>query len=516
MTNVVQSVSPWMETTIAPAHSPLTKSTTTDVCVVGGGIVGITTAYLLAREGQSVIVLDSRDVGYGETARTTAHLSNANDNRYVEIERLHGEEGARLAAESHTAAIDRIEAIVAEEHLDCGFSRLDGYLFEPPGESTDLLSRELQAAHRAGLTTVYQLERSVLPSFDTGPSLCFPRQAVIEPLAYLKALAEIIKARGGRIFSNAQVTAVQGGSSARVDTAGGATVSAGAVVVATNTPVNDRFAIHTKQAAYRTYVVAVRVPRGSVPHALFWDTANPYHYVRLLEARHNGREGDLLLVGGEDHKTGQADDADDRYTRLMEWARERFEGSGPVEYRWSGQILETIDGLAFIGVNPLDAENVFVATGDSGHGMTHGTIAGILLTELILGRSNPWAKLYDPGRKTLRAAWDFARENLNVVARYADYILGETLDSADTIPPGEGGIVRQGLKYLAVYRDPDGFLHEHSAICPHLGCIVQWNSAEHTWDCPCHGSRFDARGGVLQGPAVGPLAEIGEVVAHHS
>ncbi len=501
-----QSTSLWMATASVPEQPALTEDLKTDVCVVGAGIAGMTTAYLLTRAGKSVVVLDDGPVGAGQTQRTTAHLSNALDDRYFRIEWLHGTEGARLAAESHTAAIDRIEAAAREEGIACDFERLDGYLFLPPGGSPDVLDRELEAARRAGLTGVERLPRAPLDGFDTGPCLRFPRQGQFHPLKYLAGLAEAIRRGGGRLFSGAHAEAITGGAPARVRVRGGRVVTAGAVVVATNTPVNDRVAIHTKQAPYLTYVIGARVPHGSVPRALYWDTLDPYHYVRLQPG--SGAE-DVLIVGGEDHKTGQADDQASRHARLEAWARERFPMLGAVEFRWSGQVLETIDGLAFIGRNPGDEPNVFVATGDSGMGMTHGTIAGLLLTDLILGRENPWAALYDPARKTLRAAGEFARENLNVLGQYGDWLTGGEVTSPDDIAPGKGAVIRRGLTKVAAYRDEQDVVHERSAVCTHLGCIVGWNDAEKTWDCPCHGSRFDPLGRVLNGPANRDLAPAG-------
>lgn len=503
-----QSTSIWMATVVVPQAPALAEDARADVCVVGAGIAGMTTAYLLTREGKSVVVLDDGPVAGGQTQRTTAHLSNAIDDRYVEIERLHGEQGSRLAAESHTAAIDRIEMIAREQKIDCDFERLDGYLFQPPGESSDLLDRELDAARRAGLAGVERLTRAPLASFDTGPCLSFPRQGQFHPLKYLAGLARAVGQSGGRIFSQAHAESIAGGTPARVTTATGRTVTADAVVVATNTPVNDRVAVHTKQAAYLSYVIGALVPRGSVPRGLYWDTLDPYHYVRLqpLPAGTGpgagGADGhEVLIVGGEDHKTGQADDQAGRYARLEAWARERFPAMREVRFRWSGQVMESIDGLAFIGRNPLDEPNVFIATGDSGMGMTHGTIAGILLTDLILGRENPWATLYDPSRKTLRAAGEFAKENLNVARQYADLVTGGDVGSAEDVRPGTGAVVRRGLSKVAVYRDEQGNTRQRSAICPHLGCVVDWNDAEKTWDCPCHGSRFDRLGRVINGPA---------------
>jgi Rieske Fe-S protein len=272
-------------------------------------------------------------------------------------------------------------------------------------------------------------------------------------------------------------------------------------VVATNTPVNDRFVIHTKQSPYTTYVIGARIPRDSIPAMLLWDgpfdTHEAYHYIRV--ARED--DHDVLVVGGEDHKTGQHNDGAQRWGKLEQWTRNRFPMVEEIEFRWSGQVMEPVDSLAFIGRNPDDDPNVFIATGDSGMGMTHGTIAGMLLTDLIMQRENPWTELYDPSRKTASALKDFVEENVNVAAQYADLVTPGEVDSIDDIANGDGRIVRTGLSKAAVYRDNDGVIHSMSAVCPHLGCIVAWNSAEKTWDCPCHGSRYDRLGEVINGPA---------------
>jgi len=491
----------WVATSELHSRPPLGADISAEVCVVGAGIAGLTTAYLLSEEGRSVVVLDDGPIAGGETSRTTAHLVNALDDRYFEIEHMHGAKGAQLAAASHTSAIDRIEAIVAQERIECEFERLDGYLFVPPGDSADLLNKELEAAHRAGLKGVERIARAPLKNFDTGACLRFPRQAQFHPLKYLSALVQVIEKRGGRIFNATHADHFKDGEGVTVKTGKGWAVSAGAVVVATNTPVNDWVAIHTKQAAYRTFVIGVPVAQGSVPRALYWDTPDPYHYVRVEgEAGH-----EVLIVGGEDHKTGRADDADERFARLEAWTRERFATTGKVEFRWSGQVMEPIDSLAFIGRNPGN-KNIYVATGDSGNGMTHGTIAGILLTDLILGRQNEWEALYDPGRITLRAAPEFASENVNAAAQYSDYVTGGDVDNVQELTPGTGGIIRRGVKKVAVYRDTHGKLHECTAVCPHLGGIVHWNHTEKTWDCPLHGSRFDPFGEALNGPANTGLA----------
>jgi len=515
----------WAATATMPSYAPLEADTTADVCVVGAGIAGLTTAYLLTQAGKSVVVLEKGELAAGMTQVTTAHLANALDDRYTEIERLHGEAGAKLAAESHTAAIDRIEMIARTEGIDCDFLRVDGYLFLSPEHDEQLLDDELAAARRAGLRNVEKIRQAPIASFDTGPCLRFPAQGQFHPLKYLAGLARAIERGGGHIHPNSKAEQIEGGPPARVR-ANGHTVTAGSVVVATNTPVNDMVVIHTKQAPYMTYVIGATVPRGSVERALYWDTEDPYHYVRLqpLGDDDTGSTGagtgaagpgattedarDLLIVGGEDHKTGQADDTLARHARLEEWTRQRFPMIEDIAFTWAGQVMETIDGVALIGRNPLDTENVFVVTGDSGMGMTHGTIAGMLLTDLIMGRENAWATLYDPSRKTMGAAGEFAKENVNVAAQYADWVTGGDVSSPDEIPKGWGAVIRRGLSKVAVYRDDEGAVHERSAVCPHLGCIVHWNANERTWDCPCHGSRFEPRGKVFNGPANSDLGKV--------
>ena len=503
-----RTTSVWMTTATVPDFSKLLTNAQADVCIVGAGIAGLTTAYLLGRAGKSVIVLDDGPIVSGETERTTAHLVTALDDRYVDLERLHGEKGARLAAESHSEAIDRIAQIVRDEHIDCDFEYLNGYLFVPPGESTNVLDREMAAAQRAGLRYVHLVPRTAITSFDSGRALCFSRQAQIHPLKYLAALSQAIIRDGGRIYTKTHATKIAGGKSARIATQDGLTVTSGAVVVATNTPVNDLLAIHTKQAAYRTFVIGAIVPAGSISKGLYWDTADPYHYVRLSRSLSVGSE--VLIVGGEDHKTGQADDAEARYARLEKWACARFPMMTHVAFRWSGQVMQPVDGLAFIGRNPMDEPNVYIATGDSGNGMTHGTIAGMLFTDLIQGRDNAWSTLYEPSRKTLGALNIFAKETLNMAAQYADWVTPGDVKEDLLVPPGSGAVVRRGLKKIAVYCDDAGRLHERSARCPHLEGIVMWNHSEQTWDCPCHGSRFDRFGKVVNGPAISDLPSADE------
>jgi glycine/D-amino acid oxidase-like deaminating enzyme/nitrite reductase/ring-hydroxylating ferredoxin subunit len=421
-----------------------------------------------------------------------------------------------VIAESHTAAIDCAERIVREHKIDCNFERLNGYLFLPPGGSVRELMQELEAIHRAGLRDVERVDSVPNTKIASDAVLRFPQQAQFHPLKYLNGLARVIVDLGAQIFTGTRVVSVEDGDTVKVKTPEGYTISAQAAVVATNCPINDRLVIHSKQAPYATYVICLRVTR-QVDHALFWDTALtaedekqeigpvPYHYVRLAR----DEEGDVLMIGGEDHKTGQAEDWEQRFAKLERWARDRFPFIGEITDRWSGQVMEPVDGVAYIGRNPGE-QNVYVVTGDSGNGITHGILAGSLIFDLVAGRENPWAKLYEPSRKTLkpRVLADYVAENANVAAQFRDYVTSGSVKALNEIKPGEGAVLRDGAKKIAAYRDDSGKLHALSAVCPHLKCVVRWDGCEKTWDCPCHGSRFDAFGCVLNGPAVSDLESI--------
>lgn len=497
------SESLWMETRLQ-AFPPLEKDINVDVCIVGAGIVGLTCAYTLTKQGKSVAVIDQGPIAGGQTARTTAHLTWALDDRYYLLEKMFGEQGARLAAESHSAAIDYIEKIILDEKIECDFERVDGYLFVPPEDSKAILDKELTAIQKTGLEIIKLAECPLSSSFDIGTCLLFPRQAQFHILKYLQGLIKAILKHNGKIFCSTHVSNIEDGFPCTVKTESGLKISANSVIVATCTPINNRFFIHMKQAAYRTYVIAGSIPKGSVPKGLYWDTPDPYHYVRIQKHASNPHL-DWVIVGGEDHKTGQDQAIDAKYDHLEEWARLRLPMLGKIEYRWSGQVFEPIDSIAFIGRNPMD-KNIYIATGDSGNGLTHGTIAGILLPDLILGRENNWKDLYEPSRKTLSAAAVFIDETLNVAIQYGDWFTPGEINKIDSLSPDEGIILREGLKKIAVYKDAQNRVHTNSAFCPHLGGCVRWNHGEKSWDCPCHGSRFDGCGNVMNGPAINNLS----------
>jgi glycine/D-amino acid oxidase-like deaminating enzyme/nitrite reductase/ring-hydroxylating ferredoxin subunit len=499
------SRSPWTDVVI-PTTAPLTDNTGAEICVVGAGIAGLTTAYLLLLEGRDVIVLERGEIGNGETARTTAHLASWLDDDIARLERTHGADATRRAIGAGASAIDRMEQIVHELNINCQFERLDAYLFNAPGENAADLDAELRAAHRSGLTGAVWADRAPIQGFTTGPCLRFPNQATFHALSYLSGLASAVIARGGRIYTNTAVREdFEADGAMRVHTATGHSVTAQWVVVATNAPALNFLQVQAKQVAMRTYAVALEVERRDAERALYWDTEDPYHYARYHVDAPRARE--LLIVGGEDHKTGHADDADARWAALEVWARERFGGLGTITHRWSGQVLEPVDGLPFIGRYHKHPQLLCI-TGDSGQGMTHGTVGAQLVTDIILGRANPLEKVYAPARFRTRAAPRFLAEAASNTGRYAELVLPGEEDGTDGIAPGTGAIIwRKGHK-IAAYRDEHGELHERSALCTHLGCVVHWNSAETTWDCPCHGSRFSPDGEVINGPATKALAAI--------
>lgn len=479
-----------------PVFSSLNSPQAVDVCVIGGGIAGLTTAYRLLESGRSVAVLERGHLG-GETLLSTGHLTVALDQRYFRLRQTLGARAASSAAASHAFALAEIERITRAADIECDFGRVPGFLFLSGEHDPELLLRELEACRDLGIGGVEYLTQTDSLLFKPGPALRFAEQGRFHPGRYLAGLARAIQRKGGKVYSHTEATAVKGGWPARVPTSRGFEVSCEAVVVATNVPFNDRFTMQTKMAPYRSYVVGIEIPDDRDHDALFWDTAEPYHYVRTYRERSGER---IALVGGADHRTGQETSADP-HQQLRSWARERLGVEGPLRYQWSGQILEPHDGLAFIGRNPGDEANVFVACGFSGNGLTYGTIAGRLITDLINGQENEWEDLYEPARISLRTLGTFFTENARTAAPYADWLTAGDVESVDEIPAGEGAVIRQGTQKLAVYKDPHGRPHYYSAVCPHMSGLVRWNSTEKTWDCPCHGSRFDKNGNLLNGPA---------------
>jgi glycine/D-amino acid oxidase-like deaminating enzyme/nitrite reductase/ring-hydroxylating ferredoxin subunit len=505
----------WMNEPVVAAP-PLPEDADTEVVVVGSGIAGLSIAHELARLGRSVIVIDRGVIGRGMTARTTAHLASELDDTYHALIDARGEDEARRYHESQVAAINRIEAICSEEGTACDFRRLDGYLIPSEDGGTDLLEREFQACRTLGVPVEWA-ERAPMPGLDSGRCLRFPNQGRMHPTRYLAGLARAIARNGGRFFAEtAYLDHREEDGGVILETEAGPRIRARAAVFATNAPVNTKVALHTKQTPMRTYAIAGRVPRGAVPDVLLWDTLEAYHYVRIQE---QSETEDWLIVGGEDHRSGEANDMDRRIGALAEWTRRRYPGFGTVEHSWSGQVLETVDFMPFSGRAP-GCENVCLHTGDSGQGITNGVAGALTIVPLILGEDSRFAEVFEPARKpaSLVALREFADGIVGAVKNLAEHVVPGTaapddspepgeVASADELAPGAGGILREGTAKIAVYRGHDGALIRRSAVCTHVGCVVHWNPFEQCWDCPCHGSQFAPDGAVLNGPALTPLAE---------
>ncbi|HEX8571940.1 MAG TPA: FAD-dependent oxidoreductase [Allosphingosinicella sp.] len=500
-----RSLSPWMEELPAIEAPPLAADEQCDVVVIGSGIAGLSTAYELSRLGRDVVVIDRGRIGAGMTARTTAHLATELDDFYSELIKVRGEDEARLHHDSQVAAVNRIEAICRDEGIEADFRRLDGYLIPTEEGPVSDLQEEYDACRKIGVEVEWA-DRAPIPGLDSGRCLRFPNQGRFHPTRYLAGLADAIVRRGGRLYSETvHVGDEEKDGRVEITTEKGPVIRAAAAVFATNSPTNNKVEIHSKQIPDRTYVIAGRVPKGSVPDALVWDTYDAYHYVRIQEW---GEGEDLLIVGGEDHRSGEANDMDERFARLTDWTRKRYPSFGKADYRWSGQVLEPADFMPFSGRNP-GSENIYVHTGDSGQGITNGVAGSLTIVPLIIGEDSRYAPIFDPARKpaAMESLAEFVRGQVGAAKNLAEHLGPGELASVDDLKPGEGGLIRRGLHKVAAYRDLDGKLIERSATCTHLGCLVHWNGFERCWDCPCHGSQFAPDGSVLNGPAVQPLAE---------
>jgi glycine/D-amino acid oxidase-like deaminating enzyme/nitrite reductase/ring-hydroxylating ferredoxin subunit len=500
-----KNISYWTDSVQSALKNPLRENLTTDVVIVGGGLAGMSIAYCLTQSGKRVVLVEDGNIGSGETGRTTAHLVTALDDRYYHLEKVFSEEKAKLIAESHQLAIDFVEDTILKEKIDCGFERLDGYLFLHPTDTPDSLEKELVAALKAGILVDIIQETPGMLKKQT--SIRFKEQAQFHPLKYLMGLAKAIEQKGGKIYTGTHASKIDHEG---ITTSEGFTVKANHVVVATNSPVNNLFTMFEKEYAYRTYVIGALIPKNALPKALWWDTGDftidnripPYHYVRVQP--YNDLF-DLLISGGEDHPVGRIKKTQvsegERYQLLETWTRSHFL-IGEIIYRWSGQVLEPMDSLAFIGRNPNDKDNVYIVTGDSGNGMTHGTFAGLLITDLINGKENKWEDLYKPSRFTLSESTPIIKQMANEVLSFLKQMPNfNNTDELQTIKAGEGRIVKMLEEEFGVYRDKNEKLHIVSAKCAHLKCTLTWNADELSWDCPCHGSRYTYEGKVMNGPA---------------
>lgn len=498
---------PLWRRSLAPDRFPrLERDLAVDVAVIGAGITGLTTAWRLKKAGLRVAVLEAHRVAGGATGYTTGHLTAMPDRSLASLVSSHGEAKTREFLHAGQEAIGLIRAAATELGAKAELASVPGFRFSESRDGARSLRLDAELARGFGLAASYT--RDVPLPFPVAGALRLEDQAQFDAVRYVEALAEAVDGAGSRIYAGTPVTEIQDGAPCRVS-APPHTVTAGWVVEATHTPLNLDLAVQTRLGPYTTYVLALDVDPAP-PDGLFWDDADPYHYLRLAYGR--------LLAGGADHKTGQEDDPEARYRELLEWTRARFPVRG-LEARWTHEIFEPADGLPYIGRDP-GTDHVYLATGYAGNGLTLGTIAGETLSELILGRSSRWKDLFSPSRvKPLASAREVLRENLNVAWRLiADRLRRETADGRPPLAPGEGRVLDVDGRKAAVWRDEGGAIHVMSAVCTHAGCVVRWNGAARTWDCPCHGGRYLPDGRVLNGPPTrdlkkAPAPESGESTA---
>jgi glycine/D-amino acid oxidase-like deaminating enzyme/nitrite reductase/ring-hydroxylating ferredoxin subunit len=476
-----------------------------DVVIVGGGIAGLTAAYLLSRAGKTVALLERDRIAQVDTGHTTAHLTMATDTRLGELVNRFGRHHAQAAWDAGLAAIAQIDAIVREHRIQCAFEWVDAYLHAPVADVNRWVAEfeeEAALARELGFDAAFVREVPLV----RGPGIRFDGQARFHPREYLKGLVEATSAAGGRLYEQSEAEEF------RRDPLGvkvnGFTLTCDDIFVATHNPLAgvgslaSATVFQTKLALYTSYVIAGRVSRGAVPDALFWDTSDPYHYLRV----ETHPDHDLVIFGGEDHKTGQVRATTACYDRL-EGALAELVPEARITHHWSGQVIETPDGLPYIG---RTTDHQHVATGFAGNGMTFGTLSAMMVSDAILGRPNPWADLFDPGRAAIRrGAWEYIKEN----ADYPYYLIRDRFAGAEgrsvrAVKRGHGMVIERAGTKVAAYRDESGATTLRSATCTHMGCVVGWNEAERTWDCPCHGSRFKPNGDVISGPAQSPLPPV--------
>jgi glycine/D-amino acid oxidase-like deaminating enzyme/nitrite reductase/ring-hydroxylating ferredoxin subunit len=490
----------WIASTERTAYPGAPEELDVDVAVLGGGIAGLSTASALKARGRTVAVVEAGRILEGVTGNTTAKVTASHGRLYAYLTEKVGAEKARLYAESQTAAIEQIARTVADQGVDCAFARTESYIYTEDPDEVAQLEQETEAALAAGLPV--ELVKDVPLPYGVAAAIRYDDQARFHPRKYLLHLARGIAGDGSTILEGTRALDVDEGDPCVVTTDRGV-VRARDVVVATHIPFLDRGMFFARQFPMRDYVVAAPIATGDAPDGMFLSTEQPTHSVRVTE------DGDrmLLIVGGEGHTTGREEDTEQRYERLEAWTRERF-GVTELTHRWSTQDYTSTDRVPYVGRFHAGATHLWVATAFGAWGMTNGTMSGTLLADLITGTGNPWAEVYDPQRvrPVTTNLKSLAKENAAVAKELASgYAAPGDVESLDDVAPGEAAVVRTGLGKTAAYRDETGALHAVSASCTHLGCIVGWNGAERTWDCPCHGSRFDVDGNVVNGPAVKPL-----------
>lgn len=488
----------WIASTLESNYPTLTDYCTVDVAIVGAGLMGITAAALLKQAGKTVAVVEADDVARGTSGHTTAKVTSLHHLIYAYLIEHIGEEKARLYGLSNQAAIERLAILIQEVNIDCDFERKDAYTFASSESDLNAVKAEVNAALRLGMPASFVTETQ-LP-FDIFGAVKFTHQAQFHPRKFILALAATLAGDGSYVFEQTRVQTVDGENPCRVITDTGATITAQDVIIATNLPILDQGLFFAKTYPKRSYLIGARIDPAHDPQGMFIGTGHDYHSIRTTPIDDGGT---LLLIGGGGHKVGEVTHTDDKYHQLEAYAEKTF--GVKADYRWSAQDYVSFDRLPYIGKLTPTTSHIYVATGFSLWGMSTSVLSAMLLSDLIVGVENPWAELYDATRPTPFVSQESIKQNLDVGARWFGDRLKGLFGSTEKIRPGEGKLINHKGKQVATYRDETGDLHTLSAVCPHLGCIVAWNSAEKSWDCPCHGSRFNYDGDILHAPAVKAL-----------
>ena len=496
----MSSVSVWKDKSEELALAPLRKDITVDVAIVGGGITGITAAYILSRAGKKVAVLEARKIGEGSTGSSTGNLyCTIGSPGLHNIKSKFNGQKLKEVVESRGAAVDFIEARVKEFNIDCDFVRVPWSLFTEDNSGKSFVENEQKAAEEAGI----QVTRDFAIPLKIETGFTVENQAQFNPLQYVVQMAKNIRSENCQIYEMTKVTDVQEGETCTVVTAGGK-VTASHVIMATHSP-KGIYAVHMNMGPYREYAVAVKLNGNYPAPGVWWNMLGSEHYSMRI---YDTSRGKVLMVLGEMHKVGQKENNFECFANLEKYLRERFDVAS-VEFTWSAQQFKPSDGIPYIGLSTGNAKT-YIATGFSADGLTYGTLSSMINCDLILGNENKWSKTYDASRITpMASAKEFVKENVNVAYEFIkDRLTKSETDEFAEIKAGQGKVMQLDGKKHGVYRDEEGKLHVVSAVCTHMGCINHWNEVEKSWDCPCHGSRFSIDGEVLEGPAYASLKKV--------